>query len=147
VGVSVLLLNGPNLDLLGLREPDIYGTATLDDLVSLARATAESHGMELRHHQSNHEGELVNLVHAARGRFDAIILNAGALTHSSWSLHDALACFEGIIVEVHISNPVRRERWRSTSVVSPVATGTISGFGGESYRLAVDAVAAMVGRR
>lgn len=147
MSISVLLLNGPNLDLLGLREPEIYGTATLEDHVTLAREAAAALGMELRHHQSNHEGELVDLVHAARGQFDAIILNAGALTHSSWSLHDALAAFDGIVVELHISNPVRREPWRATSVIAPVATGSICGFGGAGYRLAVEAVAAILSGR
>lgn len=143
---TVLLLSGPNLNLLGEREPAVYGSATLDDHVALARQTAEGFGLELRHHHSNHEGELVDLIHAARGNHEAIIINPGAFTHYSWSIHDALAAFDGPVVELHISNPASREPWRATSVVAPVATGTISGFGSAGYRLAVEAVAGLLGR-
>jgi 3-dehydroquinate dehydratase-2 len=136
----VLLLHGPNLNLLGDREPEIYGTATLDDHVATARGAAEAAGFELEHLQSNHEGELVDAIHAARRRCAAIIINPGALTHYAWSLHDALAAFGGVVVEVHLSNPNAREPWRHTSVVAPVATGSIMGFGGHGYALAVDAV-------
>ena len=141
---TVLLLSGPNLDLLGTRQPEVYGTATLDDHVALARSVAGELGLELEHLQSNHEGELVEAVHGARGRAAAIIVNAAALTHYSWSLHDALACFEGPVVELHLSNTAGRERWRHTSVISPVASGTIPGFGGHGYRLAVEAVALLL---
>jgi 3-dehydroquinate dehydratase-2 len=141
---TVLLLSGPNLNLLGIRQPDIYGTATLDDHVGRARAAAEGRGLTLEHVQSNHEGDLVEAVHAARGRVAAIIVNAAALTHYSWSLHDALAAFDGPVVELHLSNTAAREPWRHTSVVSPVATGTITGFGGHGYELAVDAVARLL---
>ena len=137
---TVLLLSGPNLDLLGIREPDIYGAATLDDHVNMATAVAADLGMDLEHLQSNHEGELVEAVHRARGRVAAVIVNAAAMTHYSWSLRDALAAFEGPVVELHLSNTAARESWRHTSVVSPVATGVISGFGGHGYRLAVEAV-------
>lgn len=137
---TVLLLSGPNLDLLGIREPDIYGAATLDDHVKTATAVAADLGLELEHRQSNHEGDLVEAVHGARGRVAAIIVNAAAMTHYSWSLRDALAAFEGPVVELHLSNTAAREPWRHTSVVSPVATGVISGFGGHGYRLAVEAV-------
>ncbi|MDQ6728257.1 MAG: 3-dehydroquinate dehydratase [Actinomycetota bacterium] len=140
-----MLLSGPNLDLLGRREPEIYGTATLDDHVARARARAESHGLQLEHLQSNREGDLVDAVHAARGRVAAVIVNAAALTHYAWSLHDALASFEGPVVELHLSNTAAREPWRHTSVVSPVAIGTITGFGGHGYQLAVDAVALLLG--
>lgn len=140
----VLLLSGPNLDLLGLREPEIYGTATLDDHVARASAVAAAHGLELEHLQSNHEGALVDAVHGARGRVAAIIVNAAALTHYAWSLHDALAAFDGPVVELHLSNTAAREPWRHTSVVAPVATGTIMGFGGHGYELAVEAVARLL---
>jgi 3-dehydroquinate dehydratase-2 len=140
----VLLLSGPNLNLLGDREPAIYGSATLADHVATAGKAASGHGLQLEHLQSNAESELVDAVHAARGRCAAIIVNAGALTHYGWSLHDALAAFEGPVVELHLSNPDAREAWRHTSVVSPVATGIISGFGGLGYRLAVDAVAGLL---
>ncbi len=102
---TVLLLSGPNLDLLGIREPDIYGAATLDDHVKTATAVAADLGMELEHLQSNHEGDLVEAVHGARGRVAAIIVNAAAMTHYSWSLRDALAAFEGPVVELHLSTP------------------------------------------
>jgi 3-dehydroquinate dehydratase-2 len=145
--VIVLLLSGPNLNLLGEREPEVYGHATLEEHVSTARAAAEARGLELEHVQSNAESDLVDAVHAARNRCDAVIVNAGALTHYGWSLHDALAAFEGPIVELHLSNPQRRERWRHTSVVAPVATATIAGVGGAGYRLAVEAVAELLERR
>lgn len=142
----ILLLSGVNLDLLGQRQPEIYGTATLDDHVSTARATAEAHGLALEHFQSNAEHELVEAIHGARGRCAAIVFNPGAFTHYAWSLHDALAAFDGPIVELHLSNPAAREEWRKVSVVAPVATGTIAGFGGDGYRLALDAVATMLAR-
>jgi 3-dehydroquinate dehydratase-2 len=145
VSSIVLLLSGPNLNLLGDREPAIYGTATLDDHVATATASAAAHGLELEHVQSNAEADLVDAVHAARhGRCAAIVVNAGALTHYGWSLHDALAAFEGPIVELHLSNPQRREPWRHTSVVAPVATAVIAGVGGTGYRLALEAVAALL---
>ena len=140
----VLLLSGPNLDLLGSREPDVYGSDTLADHVRRAEKAAADHGLELEHHQSNHEGELVELVHAARGQHVAIVINAAAFTHSSWAIHDALAAFDGPVVELHLSNPDRRESWRHTSVISPVATGVVSGFKGDGYRLAVEAVAGLL---
>lgn len=137
----ILLLHGPNLNLLGDREPDVYGTATLDDHVKMARAVAEAHGFTLEHLQSNFEGELVEAIHRARRRVAAIVINPGALTHYSWSLHDALAAYEGIVIELHLSNPNAREPWRHTSVIAPVADGTIAGFGGDGYTLAIEAVA------
>lgn len=135
----LLLLSGPNLNLLGTREPEIYGTATLDDHVATARAAATARGWTLDHLQSNHEGALVEAVHAARDGVDAIVINPGALTHYGWSLHDALAAYDGVVVELHLSNPNQREPWRHVSVVAPVATGSIMGFGGAGYPLAVAA--------
>ena len=137
------LLSGPNLDLLGEREPEIYGTrhAGRPRGRGAARRPAGC-GLELEHHQTNHEGELVELVHEARGRAAAIVVNAGALTHYSWALHDALAAFDGVVVELHLSNPAAREPWRHTSVVARWPTGAIAGFGGLGYPLAVQAVAA-----
>lgn len=138
---TILLLSGPNLNLLGQREPEIYGTATLDDHVERARTAAAARGLDLEHVQSNAESGLVEAVHAARGRCAAVIVNAGAITHYGWSLHDALAAYDGLVVELHLSNPDAREPWRHTSVVSPVADGCITGFGGLGYELAVEAVA------
>jgi 3-dehydroquinate dehydratase-2 len=137
----ISLLHGPNLNLLGSREPHVYGTATLDDYVECARHAARQLGHEIEAFQTNHEGALVDAIHGARGRCAAIVINPGAFTHYAWSLHDALAAFEGPIVELHISNPHAREPWRHTSVVSPVATGTIVGLGMHGYELAVAAVA------
>jgi 3-dehydroquinate dehydratase-2 len=142
----VLLLSGPNLDLLGQREPEIYGTETLADHVATAMATAEGLGLGLEHFQANHEGDLVDRIHLARGRCAAIIINAGALTHYAWSLHDALAMFDGPVIEVHLSNPNAREPWRHTSVITPVADGSIVGLRGLGYRLAVEAAAHLLGK-
>ena len=119
----------------------MYGTDTLDDHVARARSVASELGFELEHVQSNHEGELVEAIHGARGRCAAIVINPGALTHYAWSLHDALAAFGGVVVELHLSNPNAREAWRHTSVVAPVADGSIVGFGGLGYDLALRAVA------
>ncbi len=137
----IVLLHGPNLNLLGQREPHIYGSATLDDYVAVTRTAAEANGFALDHLQTNHEGQLVDAIHSARERAAAIIINPGAFTHYAWSIHDALAAFNGPVIEVHISNPNAREAWRHTSVVSPVATGTIVGLGIHGYELAVQAVA------
>ena len=141
---TVLLLSGPNLNLLGEREPEIYGTGTLEDHVAAARAVAETHDLVLEHLQSNHEGELVDAVHSARGRCAAIVINAGALTHYGRSLQDALASFEGPIVELHLSNPAAREEWRHTSVIAPVATAIIAGLGGHGYPMSIAAVARLL---
>ena len=143
----VLLLHGPNLNLLGQREPEVYGTATLADHVATAGAAAKEHDLRVEAFQSNHEGELVDAIHGARGRCAAIVINPGAFTHYAWSIHDALAAFEGPVVEVHLSNPNAREPWRHTSVVAPVATGSIVGFGGLGYELAMRAVAERLGAR
>ena len=144
----LLLLSGPNLNLLGSREPAVYGTATLADHVETARSTAAAHGIDVEHVQSNYEGALVDAVHAARGRCAAIVINAGALTHYSWALHDALAAFEGVKVELHISNTHTREPWRHRSVIAPVANGSVQGFGGHGYVLAVEgAVRLLLDRR
>ena len=136
----ILLLSGPNLNLLGQREPEVYGRQTIDDHVAAARVAAEADGFAVEHVQANAEGDLIDAIQLARGRCAAIIVNPGALTHYAWGLHDALAMFEGPIVEVHISNPSAREPWRHRSVVSPVATGTIAGLGGHGYVLAIEAV-------
>ena len=138
----IALLHGPNLNLLGQREPHIYGSATLDDYVAAVTAAAHTHGHTVEALQTNHEGALVDAIHAARNHASAIIINPGAFTHYAWAIHDALAAFAGPIMEVHISNPNARESWRHTSVVAPVATGSIIGLGIQGYELAVLAVVA-----
>lgn len=143
----VLLLSGPNLNLLGTRQPEIYGTATLADHVAAAAHTAADHGLSLEHVQSAHEGDLVEAVHGARGRCAAIVINAGALTHYSWSLHDALNTFEGVKVELHLSNTHARESWRHTSVIAGAVHGSIQGFGADGYALAVHGVARLLRSR
>ena len=137
---KILLLNGPNLNLLGSREPDIYGTATLEDHIAAASQAAIAAGFTLDAFQSNSASELVNKIHDARTKYSAIIINPGAFTHYAWSISDALNAFDGPVVEVHISNPQSRESWRHTSVVAPVAIGTIAGFGQQSYVLGVQAI-------
>jgi len=136
---TILLLSGPNLNLLGEREPEIYGTDTLDDCVGDARSVAQAAGHELEHLQSNHEGELVEAIQGARGRCAAVVINPGALTHYSYALSDALAAFDGVKVELHLSNPASREEWRRRSVIAPYVTGTVAGFGRAGYRLATEA--------
>ena len=133
---TILLLNGPNLNLLGTREPEIYGTDTLAECVDDAVETATAAGVVLEHVQSNHEGELIEAIHSARGRVDAIVINPGAFTHTSYAIADALAAFDGVKVELHLSNVSAREEWRRVSVIGPVVTGTVSGFGRVGYRLA-----------
>jgi len=141
----VLLLSGPNLNLLGEREPEIYGTETLSDHVVTASAAAEAHGLAVEHLQSNHEGVLVDAIQSARHRCAAIVINAAALTHYGWSLHDALAAFDGPVIELHISDPTKRETWRHVSVIEPVADETIAGHGGAGYHMAIESVGRHLG--
>jgi len=144
---TILLVNGPNLHLLGQREPHIYGTETLDGHVARATAAADARGYDVEHLQSNHSGDLVDAITAARGRCVAVIINGGAFTHYAWAIHDALAAFDGVVVELHLSNPEAREPWRHTSVLSPVADGIVQGFGGHGYELAVDGAVRLVAGR
>ena len=137
---EILLLSGPNLDLLGSRNPEIYGTTTLDEHVARFASLAGEAGFSVRHVQSNFEGDLIEAVHSARDSAVAIVINAGALTHSSWALADALDTFDGIKVEVHISNPAAREPFRHLSTLAGSVNGSIAGFGATSYDLALDAV-------
>ena len=137
---SILLLHGPNLNPLGTREPEVYGHATLADHVATVVAAAATHGIAVEHIQTNTEGEMVNAIHAAKAKADGIIVNAGAFTHYSWAVHDALKSYPGNVIEVHLSNPGAREQFRHVSVLSPVVNGTISGFGGLGYALAVEAL-------
>jgi len=136
---SILLLMGPNLNMLGEREPEIYGSATMKDHIEEAEKVANEFGYELVHFQSNNEGDLVNQIHSSRGKHTGIIINPGALTHYGWSIHDALLVYEGVIIEMHLSNPNQRESWRHTSVVAPVADGSIIGFGIQGYELSIRA--------
>jgi 3-dehydroquinate dehydratase-2 len=140
----LLLLHGPNLNLLGQREPEVYGHLTLADYELAVREAATLHGLAVEALQSNHEGVLIDAIHAARGRCAGIIVNPGAFTHYAWGIHDALAAFTGPVIEVHISNPNAREPWRHTSVVAPVAKGSITGLGVHGYQLAVEAMARLV---
>jgi 3-dehydroquinate dehydratase-2 len=137
---EILLLSGPNLDQLGTRSPEIYGSQTLQDHVDRFTRLARAGGYSVRHVQSNFEGDLIEAVRDARDSSVAIVINAGALTHSSWALGDALSNFPGVKVEVHISNPAAREPFRHVSTLAGVVNGTIAGFGAKSYDLAVEAV-------
>ena len=137
---DILLLSGPNLDLLGSRNPEMYGTTTLAEHVARFSELATEAGFSVRHVQSNFEGDLIEAVHSARGSATAIVINAGALTHSSWALADALDTFTGVKIEVHISNPAAREPFRHLSTLAGSVNGSIAGFGATSYELALDAV-------
>ena len=141
---EILLLSGPNLDELGTRSPEIYGSMTLAEHVTRFSDRADAAGFSVRHVQSNFEGDLIEAVHDARDRDVAIVLNAGALTHSSWALADALANYPGVKIEVHLSNPAAREPFRRQSALAAVVNGTIAGFGATSYDLALEAVRRLV---
>ncbi len=143
MAASVLILNGPNLDRLGTREPAIYGTATFADLVALCTAEALTLGLAADVRQSNDEAELIGWLHEAADANSPVIINPAAFTHYSYALRDACALVESPLIEVHLSNPAAREEFRQTSVISGVADGVIAGFGIESYRLALHAVARM----
>ena len=137
---SVLILNGPNLNLLGTRQPEVYGKTTLADVEALCAAETARLELEMQFAQSNHEGELIDLIHEARGQHAGIILNAGAYTHTSIALMDAIASVELPVVEVHLSNIHARESFRHTSYIAPVAIGQICGFGVHGYVLAIQAL-------
>jgi len=139
----IFVLNGPNLNLLGQREPQVYGTATLDDIRALAEARAKALGVAIDFRQSNHEGDLVDWVQEARGTAAAIVINAAGYTHTSIALRDALSAAIVPVVEVHLSNIHKREAFRHRSVVAEVAAGTIAGFGPMGYGLAIEAAAAL----
>jgi len=142
---TVFILNGPNLNLLGVRDPSIYGRDSLGDIEERCTVRAASLALEIDFRQSNHEGQLVDWIHEARESADGIILNAGALTHTSVAVLDALSAAALPIIEVHLSNIFRRESFRHHSYVSLVANGVICGLGAQGYELALDAIARLIG--
>ncbi len=144
-GVLVLVLNGPNLDRLGTREPDIYGAVTLADISERCIRDGAALGLEVETRQTNAEAELIGWLHDAADSSTPVVLNPAAFTHYSYAVRDACAMLTAPLIEVHLSNPHARETFRHTSVISGVATGTIAGFGADSYRLALHAVATIVG--
>ena len=141
MAIALYILNGPNLNLLGTREPEVYGNGTLADIEKLCRDAAKKHGFEIVFRQTNVEGELVDWLHEARTKAAGVVLNAGAYTHTSIAIHDALKATTMPVVEVHLSNPFARESFRHHSYISSVAQGVICGFGAQGYVFAIDALA------
>lgn len=137
---KILVLLGPNLNMVGVREKGIYGEETAASISEQILANAKSAGYEAEIYQSNHEGDLIDKIHSAKGNFDGVIINAGALTHYSYALRDAIACVKLPFVEVHMSNIHAREEFRHISVIAPVCAGQIAGFGKNSYFLAISAL-------
>lgn len=142
---SILILNGPNLNLLGTRQPEVYGPTTLQDIEDICIAKAGELDVSISFRQTNHEGELVDALHAARGTHAGIILNAGAYTHTSVALRDAISAIMLPVIELHISNIHAREDFRHRSFIAPVAIGQICGFGAAGYPLAMDALMSYIG--
>jgi 3-dehydroquinate dehydratase II len=142
----VLVMNGPNLNMLGRREPDVYGTLTLADIEAALSERAASLDVDVTFFQSNHEGALIDALQEAIGNADAVVINAGALTHYSYALRDAIAALPVPVVEVHMSNVFAREPFRALSVIAPVCAGTVSGFGTDSYLLGLEAAVRLTRR-
>ncbi|HHW40727.1 MAG TPA: type II 3-dehydroquinate dehydratase [Syntrophomonadaceae bacterium] len=143
----ILVVNGPNLNLLGEREEEIYGKITLAEINRALTRQGEAAGVDVEFYQSNHEGDLIDRIHAARGSFDAIIINPGALTHYSYALYDALRAVNIPVIEVHLSNIYAREDWRCRSVTAPAAVGQITGFGPLGYSLALTAACQIISQK
>jgi 3-dehydroquinate dehydratase II len=137
---QILLLHGPNLNLLGTRQPEVYGKMTLDEINDAARSHAARHDIELWVEQSNHEGALIDVLHLARKRVDGVVFNPGAYTHTSIALRDAISAIQLPVVEIHLSNVHAREEFRHRSLLAPVCLGQICGFGWRGYMLALDAL-------
>lgn len=142
---SLLILNGPNLNLLGTRQPEVYGRVTLSDIEAMCQAHAKARNTALAFEQSNHEGALVEALHQAKATHDAVILNAGAYTHTSVAIMDAISSIELPVIELHLSNVHAREEFRHKSFIAPVALGVICGFGARGYTLAIDAALSHLG--
>lgn len=138
---TILVLNGPNLNMLGLRQPDVYGHETLADVEALCRRTGDESGLEIEFQQTNHEGQMIDWIHHARNRVAGIVINPGAWTHTSVAIHDALIAVEVPVIEVHISNVHRREHFRHHSYVSLVAKAVLAGMGTHGYQLAIEHLA------
>lgn len=147
MSLTIYCLNGPNLNLLGEREPEIYGTQTLADIEAMVAACCKEHDASSVFRQSNHEGELVDWIQEARKEAGAVVLNAGAYTHTSVAIHDALKALTIPVVEVHLSNPGNRENFRRRSFVAPAASGLVAGFGALGYRLAIEAAVELANKR
>ena len=141
---KILVLNGPNLNLVGIREPGVYGQQSIDVINAGLTEYAKSLGIEIDIRQSNHEGQLIDWLHDSRENFDGVVLNAGAYTHYSYAIRDAISAIEKPVVEVHLSNVQARDEFRHKSVIAPVCVGTIAGFGKNSYSLALKALVDML---
>ena len=141
--MKILIINGPNMNMVGIREPEKYGTETLDVINSKIKAFCDGEGIDVEFYQSNHEGDIVDKLHSARGNFDGIILNAAAYTHYSYAIRDAIPITEIPVIEVHMTNVHAREEFRHNSVISAVCKGVICGFGADSYILAVKGLASL----
>ena len=144
---KVLVIHGPNLNLLGSREVDVYGSTTIDDINKALEKSASANGITLKIFQSNHEGDIVDAIGQARGNFDAILINPAAYTHTSVAIRDAVSAANIPTVEVHLSNIYAREEFRHTSLIAPVAKGQVSGFGLKSYLLGLEAISSLLDKK